>query len=117
MIILEKEDKELALRNLEELRQEILCKLGEMEQIIRELAGENYLIWERARSYWHTSVWNNLDSESGSFLGSMVNFEDTLRELKEHVEIDEGEGEEKQADDYYPDINAIEPDHSKFVKK
>ena len=86
MIILDKEDKVLALQNLDELRNEMLNKLSEMEMIIRELAGDNRLIWERARSYWYTSVENNLSEESGSFLGSMVNFQDTFKELKEHVE-------------------------------
>ncbi len=88
MIILDADDKRLALQNMEALRDEILSKLGEMEQIIREVAGENYLIWERARSYWYTSIENNLSADAGDFLGSMVNFSDTLSELREQI-IDE----------------------------
>ena len=94
MIILDHEDKVLALQNLDELRNDMLNKLGEMGDIIKDLAGENRLIWERAKSYWYTSIENNLYEDSGSFLGSMVNFQDTLKELKEHVETEDQKEEE-----------------------
>ena len=86
MNIIDKEDRVLAVLKLEELRNNMLGNLGEMEEIIRELSRDNRLIWERARSYWHTSISNNLAEDSGSFLGSMVNFQDTVKELKEHNE-------------------------------
>ncbi len=93
MIILDKEDKVLAVNRLEELRDNILGQLEEMKDLITELSRENHLIWERARSYWHTSITNNLAEESGSFLGCMVNFSDTVKELREHIACEEGEEE------------------------
>lgn len=89
MIIFDKEDKLLALQNMEELRDEILAKLGEIEMIIDQVQGENRMILTRAKSYWLTSVENNLHEDSGSFLGSMVNFSDTMKELREMVDQEE----------------------------
>ena len=94
MLILDHEDRELALERLNVLRNEMLERLGEMENLIKDLAGEDRLIWDRAKSYWYTSVENNLYEDSGSFLGSMVNFQDTLNELKEHVETEDQKEEE-----------------------
>jgi len=94
MLILDHEDRELALERLNVLRNEMLERLGEMENLIKDLAGEDRLIWDRAKSYWYTSVENNLYEDSGSFLCSMVNFQDTLNELKEHVETEDQKEEE-----------------------
>lgn len=89
--ILDSHDRRYAIAELETYRDEMLEKLYQMKDLIQNLAGENRMIWERAKSYWHTSVENNLSSESGSFLGSMTNFSDTLKELKEHVACENSE--------------------------
>ena len=89
MIILDREDQKMAVERLEALRTEMLDRLAEMGDIIRSLSSDNRLIWERAKSYWYTSIENNLYEDSGSFLGSVVNFSDTIKELKEIIEEEE----------------------------
>jgi len=84
-------------------------QLYKMKEIIQNLAGDNRLIWERTESYWWNSVNNNLAESSGSFLGSMTNFSDTLKELKEHIEEENAmdEDDKKQDEDLE---NKIHPD-------
>ena len=89
-IILDKHDKKMAIQELEDLRNSVLGDLARISELINELTrGEYSLIMERAKSYWLTSIENNLAADSGSFLGSMVNFQDTLNELKEMIESEE----------------------------
>ena len=88
-IILDKHDKRMAIQEIENLRNSMLGDLEQIKQLIDELTRENELIKERAKAYWLTSIENNLAEDSGSFLGSMVNFQDTLNELKEMVESEE----------------------------
>ncbi len=87
-MILNKEEREMAFEKLDNLRNEMLENLSEMEEIIKELAGENRMVFERAKAYWHTHVKNNLSADADSFLGSMINFESTFKELKEQYEED-----------------------------
>lgn len=88
-IILDKHDKRMAIQEIENLRNSMLGDLEQIKQLIDELTRENELIKERAKSYWLTSIENNLAEDSDSFLGSMVNFQDTVNELKEMVESEE----------------------------
>jgi hypothetical protein len=85
-VILDEHDRRYALQELENCRDEMLQKLYEAGEIIKNLCEKDRMIWTRAESYWFNSISNNLHEESGSFLGSMTNFSDTLKELKEHVE-------------------------------
>jgi len=85
MIILDSHDRRMALQELEEYRNEMLEKLGQMKETIRDLCEKDRLIYERAKSYWLTSIENNLSADSRDFLGSMVNFQNTYDELVEHV--------------------------------
>lgn len=90
-IILDKHDRRMALQELEECRNEMLEKLYQAGEIIKNLCEKDPIIWKRAESYWFNSISNNLHEESGSFLGCMTNFSDTLKELKQHVEeVDAG---------------------------
>ena len=89
-IILDKHDKKMAIQEMEDLRNSILGDLARISELINELTREEHsLIMERAKSYWLTSIENNLSADSGSFLGCMVNFSDTIKELKEMVECEE----------------------------
>jgi len=83
--LIDSHDRKMALQDLEEARKEMLAKLYEMEELIKSLSTNDSLIWERAKSYWYTSIENNLVKDCDD-LGSMVNFSHTLKELKEHVE-------------------------------
>ncbi len=90
-IILDEHDRRHALAELETCRDEMLEKLSEAKELIKNLCEKDRMILTRAESYWLTSIENNLSSESGSFLGCMVNFSDTFKELQEHVkECDAG---------------------------
>ena len=70
------------------LRDEALEKLAEIEFLIKEIAGpeDRGMAHERARAYWLSHVEANLSSEPGSFQGSMVNFEDTINDLREIID-------------------------------
>ena len=87
-MIINLDDKKEALRELDFLRNEMLEHLGQMKELIRSIAGreDRGMCLERARAYWLMSVENNLSAESGSFLGSMVNFESTLTDLREVID-------------------------------
>ena len=90
IIILDKHDKKMAIQEMENLRNSMLGDLEQIKQLLSELTRENNsMIYERAKSYWLPSIENNLAEDSGSFLGSMVNFQDTIKELKEMVESEE----------------------------
>lgn len=98
-IILDSHDRKMALKKLEGFRNEMLEKLYEAGEIIKNLCEDNQLIWSRAESYWFNSISNNLHEMSGSSLGCMTNFSDTLKELRQHnEEVDSGayEGMEKE---------------------
>lgn len=88
-IIFDKHDKKMAIEEMENLRNSMLGDLEQIKQLLDELTREQTLIKERAKSYWLTSIENNLVEDSGSFLGSMVNFQDTIKELKEMVESED----------------------------
>lgn len=89
MVILDKHDRKMAIQEMENLRNSMLGDLEQIKNLISELTRDRGLIMERAKSYWLTSIENNLAADSGSFLGSMVNFQDTINELKEMVESEE----------------------------
>ena len=85
IMVLDKHDKKMAIQEIENLRNSMLGDLEQIKNLIDELTRDRGLIMERARSYWLTSIENNLSADSGSFLGSMTNFSDTIKELKEMV--------------------------------
>jgi len=88
----------MALEELDIARNEMLEKLAQMKELIQNLSVMDRMIWERAKSYWFTSIKNNL--EGG--LGSMVDFESTLKELKDHVrECDAGAYDEEDPGSYF----------------
>lgn len=89
-MILDKNDKLMALDRMIELRDEMMERLGEMGQIIQEIAGPEDFgqSWARARSYWYTQIENNL--MGGMF--SMCDFDATMKDLKEIIDPDHEDG-------------------------
>jgi len=85
-MILDSHDRKMALQELDEARNEMLEKLSEIKELIRNLCEKDRMILKRAESYWLTSIENNLSADSRDFVGSMVNFQNTFDELKSHVE-------------------------------
>ena len=85
-----KEEQRIALHQLELLRDEMTENLREMEDIIIQLTSNNNpAILTRAKSYWMNNIACSLTERPGSFVGSMVNFFDTMKELEEIVECEE----------------------------
>lgn len=70
-----------SLDRLEEIRDEMLELLDEADRILRRDFGG--LIYERAKSYWLAHVKMALTKDHGYLGGSMVDFEDTLKEIEE----------------------------------
>lgn len=69
---------------LEELRDEMLEKLSEMEDIFRD----NSHIRSRAESYWVAHIKMALSNDSGYLGGSMCSCEDTINELNDDPDND-----------------------------
>ena len=70
-----------SLDRLKEIRDEMLELLDEADRILRRDFGG--LIYERAKSYWLAHVKMALTKDHGYLGGSMVDFEDTLKEIEE----------------------------------
>lgn len=74
-----------AARRLREIAYEIYDQLGEMEDILREVAPEEF---ERARLYWMAHIDGALLNQKGWLGGSFISLEDTLTALEEEEEED-----------------------------
>ncbi len=72
-----------AARRLREIAYEIYDQLGEMEDILREVAPEEF---ERARSYWMAHIVGALLNQKGWLGGSFISLEDTPTALEEEEE-------------------------------
>ena len=72
-----------AARRLREIAYEIYDQLGEMEDILREVAPEEF---ERARLYWMAHIDGALLNQKGWLGGSFISLEDTLTALEEEEE-------------------------------
>ena len=68
---------------LREIAYEIYDKLGEMEDLLREVAPEEL---ERARVYWMAHIDGALLNTKGGMGGSFISLEDTLTTLEEEGE-------------------------------
>jgi len=77
-----------AARRLRELAYEIYDQLGEMKDILREVAPEEL---ERARVYWMAHIDGALLNREGWMGGSLISLEDTLTNLEEDEEEFEDE--------------------------
>jgi len=74
-----------AARRLREIAEEIYDMLEEMEDILREVAPEEF---ERARLYWMAHIDGALLNQKGWLGGSFISLEDTLTALEEEEEED-----------------------------
>jgi hypothetical protein len=74
-----------AAERLRELADEIYYVLGEMKDILREVAPEEF---ERARVYWMAHIDGALLNAKGWMGGSFISLEDTLRSLEELERMD-----------------------------
>jgi len=77
------EAKREAVDRLGEIQGEMLELLDEADRILRHDIGG--MIYERARSYWLAHVKMALTKEHGYLGGSMVDFEDTIKEAEEDL--------------------------------
>jgi len=77
-----------AARRLREIAYEIYDMLEEMEDILREVAPEEF---ERARVYWMAHIDGALLNQKGWMGGSFISLEDTLTALEEEEEIEDEE--------------------------
>ena len=77
-----------ALDRLKEIQTEMLELLDEADRILRHDIGG--MIYERARSYWLAHVKMALTKDHGYLGGSMCDFEDTLKEIEEDGQEEEG---------------------------
>jgi hypothetical protein len=94
--------------DLEQLREEIEERLENMESILNECQRqipELGQLHTRARAYWLGAVGGMMRSE-----GSMVNFEDSIKEISDVIA--DLEGQEENADTPLPDIETAEDDEA-----
>jgi len=81
-----KMEKWEAVERMRELAERIYEALGEMEDILSEVApGE----LDRAKSYWMAHIDGALENRNGYLGGSMISFEDTIRAIEESEEDEE----------------------------
>jgi hypothetical protein len=91
---MDKERIKEGINELLELRDSEVEKLYEMRTIIRQLDPHD-MITERATSYWlPNTIMNLTEDHEWMGRGSMVNFDDTIRELKELIGEEHDENEE-----------------------
>ena len=75
-----------AIERLEELKETIYEALNEMEEILREVAPDEY---ETAERYWLAHIDGALENR-GLWLGeSLVSYIDTIEALEEMMEMEE----------------------------
>jgi hypothetical protein len=68
---------------------EIADEIRELLQEAMEIAGEDEMVYARARSYWYPHILIALGGDHGYLGGSMCSMEDTARELEEAGDEDE----------------------------
>jgi hypothetical protein len=91
----EKSEIQEGIRELLELRDSVVEKLYDMRSIIRQLDGHDGMIIQRATSYWIPNTITNLtDDHEWLSRGSMINFKDTISDLRELIGEEETEEEE-----------------------
>jgi hypothetical protein len=73
---------------------EIAEEIRELLQEAIDLAGEDDMVYNRARSYWYPHILIALGGDHGYLGGSMCSMEDTARELEESCE-EEGEEDDE----------------------
>ena len=89
----EKSEIQEGIRELLELRDQVVEKLYDMRSIIRQL-DDHGMITERATSYWIPNTITNLTNDHEWLSrGSMINFGDTIKELRELIGEEETEEE------------------------
>ena len=92
-----REDILASVKELIELRDEVVDRLYQMRELIRSIDSTR-MIFERANSYWiPNSITNLTEGHEWLSRGSMVNFDDTIRELEDLMEsIGGADAEESQ---------------------
>ncbi len=93
----EKSEIQEGIRELLELRDSVVEKLYDMRSIIRQLY-DHGMITQRATSYWLPNTITNLTNDHEWLSrGSMINFDDTIKELRELIgeETEEEAGERR----------------------
>ncbi len=75
-----------AIERLEELKETIYEVLNEMEEILREVAPDEYPI---AKSYWMAHIDEALENRGQWLGGSLVSYIDTIDALEEMMEEEE----------------------------
>jgi hypothetical protein len=89
----EKSEIQEGIRELLELRDQVVEKLYDMRSIIRQLDPGD-LILQRATSYWIPNTITNLTNDHEWIGGgSMIVFDDTIKELRELIGEEETEEE------------------------
>jgi hypothetical protein len=76
-----------AIERLKELKETIYEAMNEMEEILREVASDEY---EAAERYWLAHIDGALENR-GNWLGggSMISYIDTIEALEEMMEMEE----------------------------
>lgn len=85
-----------AINRLEELKEQIYEALEEMEDIISEIAPEEY---ESARRYWIAHIDGALENRGGWLGGSFISFADTLEAIEEKEDEEEDEEDEEDEEE------------------
>lgn len=86
-----REDIIACVRELIEMRDEVVDRLYQMRELIRSI-DDTGMIFERANSYWIPNTITNLISgHEWLSRGSMINFEDTIRELEDLMDNSGGQ--------------------------
>ena len=88
---------EEAATKLEQIREEILDKLYDCENLLRKLGNEEgRAIRERAKSYWFAHITIELGGEHDYLAGSMCSMQDTVNEIRELVQEEAPPKEENE---------------------
>ncbi len=81
-----------AIERLEELKETLYEVLNEMEEVLREVAPDEY---ETAERYWLSHIDGALENRGNWLGGSMVSYNDTILALEE-LELQEMMKEEQE---------------------
>jgi len=78
-----REDIVDSIRELVQLRDEVVDRLYQMRELIRSIDSTR-MIFERANSYWiPNTITNLITGHEWLSRGSMINFDDTISELED----------------------------------
>lgn len=92
-----KSEIEVSIRELVQLRDEVIDRLYQMRELIRSIDNTR-MIFERANSYWiPNTITNLIQGHEWLSRGSIINFDDTIGELEDLMEsVGDNDAEENQ---------------------